>query len=329
LKAGDKAVIAVEEGIYREIVSYKGGKAITIEGPSVDNEFGKKVEIIGINCNAYNGSSHTRASFYWSGSDLTLKNVTIQNAYDRNIDSGGQSEALYFANGAGKKLVAFNSSFKGFQDTIQTSGKNWFYKCYIEGDTDFIWGTADVALFEECEIVMLNTSGDTVKASDSIIFETRVGNIANNLVSKGYVLFNSKVSAEHPTSYLARRASNKDADGNDYYDQAAIIDTEFTGTLSADLWLSQNVKADKLLPEYIEKDANGNMNVGWKVYGLSGSGYSDAKVHAVPYGGTITEAVYNNEYNGRDKILNRVFNKTTGAYEAAAENWDTGVYSLN
>ncbi len=314
MAAGNNAVITMEEGVYREIVYYKGGKAITIEGPSSNNEFGEKVEIVGINCNAYNGTSHTRASFYWSGSDLTLKNVTLRNAYDRNTMGGtSQSEALFFANGSGRKLVAFNSSFKGHQDTIQTTGKNWFYKCYIEGDTDFIWGTADAALFEECEIKMLNTSNDAEKASNAVIFVARVSNPDANLIPKGYVLFNSKVSAEHPSSYMARNAA-----AGDFYDQAAVIDTTFTGTLNGNLWLSSsNTK-------YIDKDAAGNMNVGWKVYG--GSGYPTANIDTNAYAGTIKEAVYNKEYNGRNTILNRVFRKTSGMYENASDIWDVSNY---
>lgn len=321
--AVEGSVITVDPGIYREIVYYKKGFGVTITG-NTETPYGADVVIQGINCNAYNGSSHTRAAFYWSGSDLTLKNLTIENAYDRNVDGTAQSEALFFANGAGKKLTAYNCSFKGHQDTLQTSGKNWFYRCYIEGDTDFIWGTADVSLFEECRITMLDSTGDEVKASDAIIFETRVGNTAETVVPKGYVLLNCTVDAQHPTSYLARRATNKSTTA--YYDQAAVINCTFTGTLNEELWLSQNVKADKNLPEYLEKDAGGNMNVGWKVYG--GSGIPEEKIDSYQYAGTVSEDVYSREYSNRDQIMNRVFNKNTGTYESAATKWDLDSGSL-
>jgi hypothetical protein len=306
--AADKAVITMEEGIYREIVYYKGGKAITIEGDT-DSEYGANVQIIGINSERYNPGTHTRASFYWSGSDLTLKNVTLQNAFDRvAMNGGGQSEAIFFANGSGKKLVAYNSSFKGQQDTIQTSGKNWFYKCYIEGDTDFMWGTADVALFEECEIKMLDST-----SGSAVLFVARVSDASANLIPKGYVLFKSNVSAEHEKSYLARDAGGSDP----FYNQAAIIDTTFTGTVQTSLWGNSTTK-------FIAKDAAGNMNVGWKVYG--GDGYPATNIDTNAYGGTITEAVYNKEYNGRKTILNRVFNKTEGTYENASAIWDVSDY---
>ena len=69
------------------------------------------------------------------GKDLTFKNITLANVFDRNKYATGQSEALYFNSTA--HLAAYNSSFKGHQDTLLTKGKNWFYKCYVEGDTDF------------------------------------------------------------------------------------------------------------------------------------------------------------------------------------------------
>ena len=40
-----------------------------------------------------------------------------------------------------------------FQDTLLPGGGyNWFYKCYIAGATDFIWGSGEVVLFEDCEL---------------------------------------------------------------------------------------------------------------------------------------------------------------------------------
>ncbi len=309
--AADGAVVSLEAGTHREIICYKGGKNVTVAGPA-GNARGAGCEIVGINCNAYNGGTHGRAAFYWSGSDLTLKNLTIRNAYDRNIGGTAQSEALFFANGAGKKLAAYNCSFKGFQDTIQTTGKNWFYDCHIEGDTDFIWGYADVALFEKCDIVMLDTSKDAVPASASYVFETRVGSLSSALVPKGYVLLNCTVQAAHGGgNWFGRRATAKDAD-TDYYDQAAVVNTTVTGTVQAPLWSVGNE------PEYRAPDAAGNMNVGWKTYG--GSGFRAPA--GVPYAGTISDAVYAAEYGNRNLIMNRVFNTDTGAYGPSDSLWN-------
>ena len=327
-KATDGATITVAKGVYREIINYSGSStSVTIVG-NTTAAYGEDVIIQGINCNSWNNGSDNRAAFYWKGKDLTLKHITIQNAYDRNTMGGtAQSEALYF-NSTGK-LVAYDCSFLGQQDTLLTKGKNWFYKCYIVGDTDFIWGYADVALFEECELNILNTAknapGINVSTDGAFIFETRVaeGDTRNNAakIGKGYVLFNSNVTTERDDAYLARRASKiqNNAD-KDYYDQVAVIDTTFS-KLNAQLWGGPNVKSDKEMPLYIDKD-NGNMHVGWKIYG--GSGYDKTKVDSQAYFGTITEAVYNAEYSGRNVILNRVYKKDSKSYvtASASDRWD-------
>ena len=317
--AEDGATITVDPGVYREIIYDKKARAVTIVG-NTEKEFGSDVVIQGINCNTYNGNAHTRASFYWSGSDLTLKNITIQNAYDRNVDGTAQSEAIYFANGVGKKLVAYNCSFKGFQDTIQTSGKNWFYKCYIEGDTDFIWGTADVALFEECTLKMLDTTGNAVKASEAYIFETRVGSTENPLVPKGFVLFNSTVTvAKNQTAFYGRRATAVEKAKSPYYDQCAIVNVNFVGEGNfGDMrWYVGK-------PPRVTKEP---AHIGWKEYNvnlkeLQGRKPSDT-AKRYKDAADISKKVYKKEYSNRDLIMNRVYNTDKSAYEADTQTpWD-------
>ena len=305
------STITVEKGTYREVLFYKKAYDITIAGDTT-TEYGSDVVVVGINCNEYNGSTSTRGVFTWNSSNsLTFKNITLQNAMDRNTMISGnssQSEALYFN---GSYLAAYNSSFKGFQDTLLINkGRAWFYKCYVEGDTDFIWGSADAALFEECKIVQLDTSSDTKKASASYVFETRVSNEANTTVGKGFVLFNSTLESKHPSSYLARRASAKNSSGN-YYDQAAFINVTGSGTL-LDAFGGSNE------PVYIEKDSDENQHVGIKYYG----GNLSASLFDKDWEGTISESIYNAEYSGRNVILNKVFKKSNSKYVNADEIWD-------
>jgi hypothetical protein len=314
--ASSGAVITLEKGTYWEIIKYVGSNSLTINGNS-DTTYGTDVVIKGVNCNLYNANTRTRCVIHWAGGDLVLKNLTMQNAYDRNTEGTAQSEALYFDNSA-SKLAAYNCSFKGFQDTLLSSGKCWFYKCYVEGDTDFIWGMADVFLLEDCKIVQLDTSADTKPSSASYIFETRVSNEANDLIGKGYVLLNCSVASLHPSSYFARRASPKTSSEN-YYDQVAIINTNFYGDLDCSAaktdflgWSTGNE------PMYIAKDSNGNMNVGWKAYGGSGYTLDDSKAYA----GTITDSVFTSEYSGRTVILNREYKKSTEKYVNCGSIWD-------
>jgi pectin methylesterase-like acyl-CoA thioesterase len=81
------------------------------------------------------------------GSDITLKNITIEN----NAARLGQAVTLHTE---GDRLVFINCRFLGNQDTIYTGvgGTRLFFKdCYIEGTTDFIFGPS-TAWFENCDI---------------------------------------------------------------------------------------------------------------------------------------------------------------------------------
>src|SRR5262249_49920018 len=145
----------VAAGTYNELIHYTGPGAtqtITIAGPT-GNTQGNNCIFQYTNGNSMNGSTQGRPSAYFSGTNLVLQNVTFRTTGVRA--TVGQAEALYFASGSGFTLAVGNSSFYSNQDTIQTSGTNWFYNDFIEGNVDFVWGTADVALFEACTLHFL------------------------------------------------------------------------------------------------------------------------------------------------------------------------------
>lgn len=93
------------------------------------------------------------ATLFVHAEDVTLEDLTVEN------DAGrvGQAVAL-FTNG--DRFTARRCRFLGNQDTLYTFGKytedgghirNAFFDCYIEGTTDFIFGSSR-AWFERCEI---------------------------------------------------------------------------------------------------------------------------------------------------------------------------------
>jgi len=81
------------------------------------------------------------------GSDITFSNLTIEN----NAPRLGQAVALHTE---GDRLIFTYCRFLGNQDTIYTGAEAtrlYFFDCYIEGTTDFIFGSS-TALFERCDI---------------------------------------------------------------------------------------------------------------------------------------------------------------------------------
>ena len=95
-----------------------------------------------------------------SGSNITLKNITIEN----NSARLGQAVALHVE---GDKCAFFNCRFLGHQDTIYTGragARQYFKDCYIEGTTDFIFGPS-IAWFENCDI--MNKSNSYITAAST------------------------------------------------------------------------------------------------------------------------------------------------------------------
>jgi hypothetical protein len=314
LPGATNVTITLVAGTYNELVHYTGPGAtqtINIIGP-LANTRGDNCVIQYANGNTLNGSTQTRPSMYFSGANVVLQNVSVRNTGLRSVVS--QAEALYFAGGSGFTLAAFNSSFYSNQDTIQTSGKNWFYNCYVEGNVDFIWGSADAALFEGCDLRFVNDLAGA--AASYSLFVARTGTTiaptANGTVGKGYVLLNSAVSVDaNVTAFFGR-----DAGVGAYYDQAALINVTFSGagTIGAGIW---NVATAPLSldPGF----------VGWKSAGCSGLNLATA---VTAPGTSATIASQATEYGSRDQILNRVVTVTAGVpsgFEAAAATWDVSL----
>ena len=316
--------VAATEAPYYELISVQSsGANVVIKGQGSET-YGSDVVIEYVNNVYMNNSTHTRAVFYYKGSgDLTLENITIKNLTERNTSytadgkcaaSEFQAEALTFYTSG--NLAAYNCSFVSKQDTILlNSGRAWFYKSHIEGDVDFIWGSATAALFEECEIESILTE------KSAYLTETRVGTVGASTVGKGYVFLNSTIKGNGGSNatYLSRLASSnaKSSPTKTTYDQVAFINSTFDSSakVNSDLW----VATDSKYPRFIEKDSSGNVNVGWKTYGNTG-----ITPVTTEYAGEITSALYAMEYNGRYAILNRLYNVDFGAYQtvASASVWD-------
>lgn len=87
-------------------------------------------------------------SFMVSANNFTAKNITIQNNAGF---TAGQAVAL---ESDGDKAQYFNCRILGFQDILFTNNpksRQFYEDCYIEGTTDFIFGSATV-WFEHCHI---------------------------------------------------------------------------------------------------------------------------------------------------------------------------------
>ena len=315
-KTGDWT-INVAAGNYHERLFYYGDANITLVGEIKDGTFGSDVKVDWKNVDDWgDGGARSRATFLVQGKcNMVIKNMTFINTYSRTDDGDdGSTQAETISYDATGNLIAYNSSFYSHQDTLyigKTGNRSWFYKCYIEGDTDFIWGYADVALFEECSLRMVR---DTAKDNQQdIIFAARSD--IEQPANKGFVLLNSKVLIdEGVTGYYGR---NSGADT-----QATVYNNVFDikGTLGETLYSSK--------PSKQIYDVNGDLAIGYR----DGFNYKDeAKTELIDESkrlegcDALTARVANREYSGRYVILNRGYKYAENIYKSAPA-WDISAY---
>ena len=301
--------IQLPKGTYNEVLYYKGPADITLSG-CTDAKYGEDVVIAIDNngdllrCDRTNGQK-ARCVFEFEGTgNLTLENLTVHNTFKRSEKkvNNGQAETIGFDSTG--TLAAYNCSFKSYQDTLRMTGKSWFYKCYVEGDTDFIWMeySGKVALFEECELVALFDQFHTDPSAYIGAPRMDIANIAH----KGLVIFNSSIaSQEGSKTYLARTPWN-----SGYYNQVAFVnDTLASGKIEA-VWKGKALTAHGI-PETI---------IGWKLDRKTADAIG-AKIDGRK--DILSEAVVEKEFSGRETILNRYYDITTLKYKKdLADYWD-------
>jgi pectinesterase len=128
------------------------------------------------------------SSFYVYGDDFSAENITFENS------SGpvGQAVAIQVI---GDKAHFKNCRFLGYQDTLYTYGyssRQLYENCYIEGTTDFIFGSS-TAYFKECEIYC-KKGGSYITAAST-----------PESTKYGYIFKDCKITAEEGASYYLGR----------------------------------------------------------------------------------------------------------------------------
>lgn len=94
---------------------------------------------------------------------FTAENITIANDFKELGNNNEQAVAL--SNEADQSMF-INCRFLGNQDTLlanasgSSPARQYYYRSYIEGDVDFIFGRAQ-AVFDNCDIVSLNRGSNT------------------------------------------------------------------------------------------------------------------------------------------------------------------------
>lgn len=227
--------IFIKNGVYKEKLNLSHSKQfVKIIGEDVaktiltfddwaqrKNSFGEE--------KGTSGSS----SFYIYGPNFSAENITFQNS----AGPVGQAVALFVA---GDKAKFTNCRMLGFQDTLYTYGygsRQYYYKCYIEGTVDFIFG-ASTAVFDDCEIFCKKAGYITASSSP-------------DTVKYGYVFMNCRIVGDAPeNSYFLGRPWRP-------YAKAVFLNCNLGKMIKAEGWDNWGKESNQQTAYYAEYKSTG------------------------------------------------------------------------
>ncbi|MDE5546759.1 MAG: InlB B-repeat-containing protein [Anaeroplasmataceae bacterium] len=311
----DTYIITLGKGTYNENgLMYKGSATIRISG-STDAKYGSDVIIKGhgskmpgeTGCDSKNRCLIS----IQESANIILENLTLESDWYR-ADHSGDVQAEVLGTDSTGYTAAYNCGFKSHQDTLRTIGKAWFYGCYIEGDVDFIWMEAGgkVALYENCEIVSVYDA--SANTHNTYITAPKMAETLK--LGKGLVIYNSTVKesaeakAHGQKTYMARTPWSSGC-----YNQVAYINTVCEGIeLSDGPWYKSQIATPFA-----------KTTVGWKMDKATADsiGITGQKDYILDANTVATE------FNGRNAILNRVFDTGKLRYVTdTTSNWDINAF---
>lgn len=245
-----EALIKIKAGVYNEKIVIPSSKhKITLQGENKENtiitndDYSGKLDALNEKMTTFNSYTLLVMS-----DDIKISNLTIQNASCNQ----GQAVALHVE---GDRFIVKDSKILGCQDTIYTGGnhsRQYYENCFIEGTTDFIFGSATV-IFKNCTIKSLANSYITAASTDQS-------------KSFGYVFFDCTLIAKEGITkvFLGRPWRS--------YARTVFINTEMGNHILPEGW--NPWKGDKMIPdkdktayyaEYNSKGEGGNISqrVAW------------------------------------------------------------------
>jgi len=241
-----EALIKIKSGIYNEKISIPTSKhKITLQGENQDNtiitndDYSGKIDTLSETITTFN--SYTLLVM---ADDVKISNLTIQNTWCNK----GQAVSLHVE---GDRFSIKNSRILGCQDTVYAGGnhsRQYYENCFIEGTTDFIFGTA-TAVFKNCTIKSLTNSYITAAST-------------NESKKYGFVFFDCQLIAkEYVTKVFLGRPWRPFA-------KTVFINTEMGNHILPEGW--NPWKGDKMFPD---KDKT----TYYAEYGSTGEGANASK----------------------------------------------------
>ncbi|MDS0524762.1 pectinesterase family protein [Clostridium sp. SHJSY1] len=205
----NEIIIFIKNGTYKEkmIISKPNITLIgedskkTILTYDVANGTVKLPEHGGNGVATYGTTGSASITLTTTATGFSAANLTIENSFNEEAHSNIKNQQAVAIKNEADKSTFVNCRFIGNQDTLYANkNKQYYYKCFIQGDVDFIFGAAS-AVFDNCEINSINREG----INNPKGYVAAPSTLAEN--SYGYLFLNSKLTSdisEEGSVYLGR-----------------------------------------------------------------------------------------------------------------------------
>lgn len=248
--------LVLDSGIYRETVKYNLPNPLVVEAAhGVKNS---ECILMADNCEAFNSGLSNRGIFIFGSNvtNVTLKNFTIENTHVKSLQESisimDSAEALVWNNTSGT-LFCDGMKIISRQNTLYLKGYSFFLNSHISGDVNFIYGEADTAYFENCEIFAREDNrGD---------FDAYAVNSQALADKTGFLFFRCRFTADKrkKASVYAYRTDGKGSSSSDKgWDSVALVDCMISDFYNPELLWDDDMN--------LEVYPRGNSKVGLREY---------------------------------------------------------------
>ena len=192
--SSNRTLIFIKAGVYTEKVWVKSTKTNV-------SLIGEDAETVLIQWNDYQGKDGLSGADSYTllaeGADLYMENITVENT----AGPVGQAVAIRTI---GERQVFKACRFLGNQDTYYAhKNRQYNYQCYIEGNTDFIYGDA-TCVFDSCTVNSIRGgSYITAPADSKLITKLTTGDFIHGLLFR-YCNITADSNVSDKSVYLGR-----------------------------------------------------------------------------------------------------------------------------
>ncbi|MDM8161470.1 pectinesterase family protein [Labilibaculum sp. K2S] len=231
-----RTTIFIKNGVYTEkLIISKGYGAISLIGESAENtvitynDFAQRKNSFGEEM----GTTASSSVFIFAD-DFIAENITFENS----AGEVGQAVAVRVSS---DRAAFKNCRFLGNQDTLypnEPGARQYYYKCYIEGTVDFIFGWS-TAVFDNCHIHSLRKDSGYITAAST-----------DKKNAFGFVFLNCKITGNGDNCiYLGRPWRD--------YAKTVFINCNMDKSIIAKGWHNWSKPAAEKTAFYAEYKSNG------------------------------------------------------------------------